>query len=160
MKILDPLIYNGELILVYKGSNQAIHRTPDRMSHQRLKLIPNLTINGGQDLEWCVPFKILDMKFMFVLFGRKVYQILENEGEKVYIELKHAYFYYFRDFEVKGRQIILHGLLTFDREYSEKCILNERFRYQLTLRNDKHGNNLKMLEEAERLFQQAMEEEM
>lgn len=159
IKIVDPLLFNGELMLVYKGSNQIIHRSPDRMSHQRLRLIRSLSINGGQELEWCVPFKILDMDFIFVLFGRKVYQILENEGAKIYIELTHAYFYYFQDYEITEDKIILHGLLTFDKQYSEKCILAERFKYQLTLRNDRHGDNLKMLEEAERIFQQAMEED-
>lgn len=51
MKINLPLMYQAEMILVYKGSNNIIHNTADRMSYQRIHLIANLKINDFETLE-------------------------------------------------------------------------------------------------------------
>ena len=91
MKINYPHLHLVEMILVYKGSNQIIHNTVDRMSHHHTRLIPNLKINDFETLEWGIPFKVLDVTLMLVLYGQKIYQVLEENGEKKYEYKKMKY---------------------------------------------------------------------
>jgi hypothetical protein len=135
MIVNNPLKYNAEMILVYKGSNQVIHNTADRMTYQRIHFIRNIKINNHETLEWCLRFKILDVTLLFVLFGQKVYQEIEEDGEKMYIHLTNSFFYFNETPDEKN--IVIHGLLIYNREYSEQCILDERFKYQILLLKDK-----------------------
>lgn len=153
MKINHPHLHLVEMILVYKGSNQIIHNTVDRMSHQRTGLIPNLKINDFETLEWCIPFKVLDVTLMLVLYGQKIYQVLEENGEKKYIHLTESFFYF--NETPDDKKIVIHGLLIYNRKYSEKCILDERFKYQISLFKDQTIS--KILETSKRLMEEEME---
>ena len=151
-KINNPLMFHAEMILVYKGSNEVIHNSADRMSYQRIHLIRNIKANNQDNLEWCMPFKILDVSLMLVMFGQKVYQVLEEKGEKKYIHLTNSFFYFNETPDEK--KIVIHGLFIYNRQYSEKCILDERFKYQISFLKDQSIN--KILETSKRL----MEEEL
>lgn len=135
MRVNNPLKYNAEMILVYKGSNQVINNTADRMTHQHIELAQNIKLNNHETLEWCLRFKILDVTLLFVLFGQKVYQEIEEFGEKMYIHLTNSFFYF--NETPHEKKIVIHGLFIYNRKYSEKCILDERFKYQILLLKDK-----------------------
>ena len=135
MKVNNPLMFHAEMMLVYKGSNQVIHNTADRMTHQRINLIRNIKINNDETLEWCLHFKILDVTLLFVLFGQKVYQEIEENGEKMYVHLTNSYFYFHEIPDEK--KIVIHGYFIYNKEYTEKCIIDERFKYQVLLLKDK-----------------------
>lgn len=156
MKINHPLMYQAEMILVYKGSNNIIHNTADRMSYQRIHLIANLKINDFETLEWCIPFKVLDVTLILVLYGQKIYQVLEENGEKKYIHLTESFFYFNETLD--DNKIVIHGILVYNRKYTEKCILDERFKYQISLFKDQSIS--KILETSKRLMEEEMEIDM
>jgi len=135
MKVNNPLMFRPEMILVYKGSNHVIHNSSDRMSHQYAIISKSLKINAEETLQWAIRFKILDVTLLFVLFGQKVYQEIEEDGEKMYLHLTNSFFYFNETPDEKN--IVIHGLLIYNREYSEQCILDERFKYQILLLKDK-----------------------
>jgi hypothetical protein len=156
MRVNSPLMYHAEMILVYKGSNEVIHNTVNRMSYQRINIIRSLKINNHETLEWCIPFKILDVTLMLVMYGQKVYQEIEENGEKKYIHLTNSFFYFNETQDEK--KIVIHGLFIYNRQYSEKCILDERFKYQIIFIKDQ--SIFKMLETSKRLMEEEMEMNM
>lgn len=153
MRVNNPLMYYAEMILVYKGSNQVIHNTSDRMSFQHIVLNPSIEINEGEKLEWCMQFKILDTELILVMYGQKVYEVIEQEGEKRYIHLPHSYFYFNETPEKK--KIVIHGLFIYHKQYTDKCIIEERFKYQITLLKDKSISDI--LDTSKRLIVEEME---
>lgn len=153
MRVINPLVYRPEMILVYKGSNHIIHNSVDRMSHQHAVLIENLKINGGETLECSIRFKILDVTLLLVMYGQKVYQEIEQEGEKIYIHLTNSYFYFFETTDEK--KIVINGLLIYNRQYSEKCIIDERFKYQISFIKDQ--TIYRILETSNRMMEEDME---
>lgn len=153
MKVINPSMYHAEMILVYKGSNHVIHNTSDRMSSQNIRVNPSIAINGGEKLEWCLQFKILDTKLMFVMYGQKVYEEIEQDGEIRYIHLPNSYFYFIETPEEK--KIVIHGFFIYQKQYTEKCIIDERFKYQITLLKDKIISDV--LDTSKRLIEEEME---
>ena len=150
MRVNNPLMHHAEMILVYKGSNEVIHNTENRMTYQCIILHRNIKINNHETLEWCLRFKILDVTLLLVLFGQKVYQEIEEDGEKMYIHLTNSFFYFNETPDEK--KIVIHGLFIYNREYSEKCILDERFKYQILLLKDKSIS--KVLETSKRMMEE------
>lgn len=153
MRVLNPLMFRPKMILVYKGSNHVIHNSSDSMSHQHAILIESIKIDGGESLKWCLQFKILDVTLLLVFYGQKVYQLLEQEGEKRYIHLPESYYYFNETPDEK--KIVINGLLIYNRQYSEKCIIEERFKYQITFSKDQ--KIYRILETSKRMMEEEME---
>jgi hypothetical protein len=153
MKIINPLMVHPKMILVYKGSNQIIHNSANKMTSQNAYLERNLKINGNEVLGECIVFKILDVTLVMVMYGCKVYEVIKIDGEKVYIHLPNSYFYFHETPDDKN--IIIHGLLIYQKQYSEKCIFDERFKFQIKFIKD--SIITKMLEKSNRFFEEQLE---
>ena len=140
VRISHPLIYHGELITHYNGYNRKINQSEQHLTSQRIKFITSQALNGGEEANYCFEFKLLNRKFLMVLDQEKLYEILEDGEDKVYLLLTESFFYILRSFE-EGKKHITQITLTLHYEYTPQAEFHENFDVQLNMRNELEVKN-------------------
>lgn len=135
VRISHPLIYHGELITHYNGYNRKINQSEQHLTSQRIKFITSQALNGGEEANYCFEFKLLNRKFLMVLDQEKLYEILEDGEDKVYVLLTESFFYILRSFE-EGKKFVTQITLTLLYEYTPQAEYHENFDVQLNMLNE------------------------
>lgn len=135
IKISNPLIKQGELITHYNGYNRKINQSEQHLTSQRIKFITSQELNGGDEANYCFEFKLLNRKFLMALDQEKLYEILEDGDDKVYVLLTESWFYILRSFE-EGKKHITQITLTLHYEYTPQAEFHENFDVQLNMLNE------------------------
>lgn len=140
VRITHPLIYHGELITHYDGYNRKINQSEQHLTSQRIKFITSQALNGGEEANYCFEFKLLNRKFLMVLDQEKLYEILEDGEDKVYVLLTESWFYILKSFE-EGKKHVTQISLTLHYEYTPQAEFHENFDVQLNMRNELEVKN-------------------
>lgn len=135
VRISHPLIYHGELITHYNGYNRKINQSEQHLTSQRIKFITSQALNGGEEANYCFEFKLLNRKFLMALDQEKLYEILEDGEDKVYVLLTESFFYILRRFE-EGKKHVTQITLTLHYEYTPQAEFHENFDVQLNMLNE------------------------
>ncbi len=135
IKISNPLIKQGELITHYNGYNRKINQSEQHLTSQRIKFITSQALNGGEEANYCFEFKLLNRKFLMVLDQGKLFEILEDGDDKVYVLLKESFFYILKSFE-EGKKYVTQISLTLHYEYTPQAEFHENFDVQLNMLNE------------------------
>lgn len=135
IKIMKPGIDRGELITHYNGYNRKINQSEQHLTSQRIKFITSQELNGGDEANYCFEFKLLNRKFLMVLDQEKLYEILEDGEDKVYVLLTESWFYILRRFE-EGKKYVTQIMLTLHYEYTPQAEFHENFDVQLNMMNE------------------------
>lgn len=147
--INKPGGYSADMMLVYKGSNQYIHSTSHRMTHQQARIKQEIKINGNHSISWGLFFQVLDDRLVLEFYSQKLYKIMRVENKDIYIEIPSSYIYLIDQLE--GDNIILHGMLIYVKEYRNDAVIEERFKYQVIIKNDQMGILYQMIETSKRI---------
>ena len=136
MKINPPGFNNGNFVTTYIGDNIKIRNSPFRLTSQRIYFNKSLKINGNITEKCCFEMTILNRKFFIVLDEERIYEIIEEEGEKIFILLTNSSIYVKNHF-IGNKKFIVQGALYLRYSYSEYAEFDEEFEYQLELINHK-----------------------
>lgn len=140
VRISHPLIYHGELITHYNGYNRKINQSEQHLTSQRIKFIISQALNGGEEANYCFEFALLNRKFLMVLDQEKLYEILEDGEDKVYVLLTESWFDILRSFE-EGKKYVTQITLTLHYEYTPQAEFHENFDVQLNMMNEPEVKN-------------------
>ena len=132
----------GKLLTSYQGYNRKILNSPDELTHQNVKFHEKLTINGGEQVNLCFEFKLLNRTFLMALDLEKLYEVITDGDEKIYIRLTESWFYVMSRFE-KDNRIVYKITLTLHYEYTPEAEYHEHFKLQYSMA--KHEQVEKML---------------
>lgn len=135
IKIMKPGINRGELISHYNGYNRKINQSEQHLTSQRIKFITSQELNGGEEANYCFEFALLNRKFLMALDQEKLYEILEDGEDKVYVLLTESWFYIVKSF-VEGNKYVTHITLSLHYEYTKQAEYIEHFELQLNMKND------------------------
>ena len=146
MKINPPGFNTGTFVTTYIGQNYKIRNSPFRLTSQRIIFNKSLKINGNITEKCCFEMTILSRKFLMVLDDNRVdddrledellYEIVEDEGEKIFILLKNSRMYVKNHF-ICNKKYIIQGTLYLRYSYTEYAEFDEEFEFQLELLNHK-----------------------
>ena len=140
IKISNPLIKQGELITHYNGYNRKINQSEQHLTSQRIKFITSQELNGGDEANYCFEFKLLNRKFLMALDQEKLYEILEDGEDKVYVLLTESWFYILKSFE-EGKKYVTQISFTLHYEYTAQAEYHENFDVQLNMMNEPEVKN-------------------
>lgn len=155
MRVNPPGFQNGNFLTSYRGENFKIKNSPFYLMHQKIKFHEQLDINGGISEKCCFEMTLLNRKFLMVLINNhqdeddfeceRLYEILETEGEKVFILLTNSRMYIKTHF-VGNKRFNIQGNIYLRYAYSEDAEFDEEFEFQLDLINHefmtKHFENI------------------
>ena len=136
MKVNPPGFNKGSFITSYLGENFKIKNSVFRLNTQKIWFNKSLLINGNSTEKCCFTFTILNRKFLMVLDEERIYEVLEDEGEKVFILLTNSRMYIKNHF-IGDLDYIVQGVLFLRFSYSQYAEFDEEFDYQLNLINHK-----------------------
>lgn len=144
MRVNPPGFQNGNFLTSYLGENFKIKNSPFYLMHQKIKFHEQLTLNGGIIEKCCFEITLLNRKFLMVLINNhkdeddfeneRLYEIVEAEGEKVFILLTNSRMYVKKHF-VGNRRFNIQGNIYLRYSYSEDAEFEEEFEFQLDLIN-------------------------
>lgn len=140
IKIMKPGIDRGELITHYNGYNRKINQSEQHLTSQRIKFITSQALNGGEEANYCFEFKLLNRKFLMALDQEKLYEILEDGEDKVYVLQTESWFYILKSFE-EGKKHVTQISLTLHYEYTPQAEYHENFDVQLNMMNETEVKN-------------------
>jgi len=140
IKVRKPGINIGELISHYNGYNRKINQSEQHLTSQRIKFITSQEINGGNEANYCFEFKLLNRKFLMALDQEKLYEILEDGEDKVYVLLTESWFYIVKSFE-ENNKYVTQIILTLHYEYTPQAEYHENFDVQLNMMNETEVKN-------------------
>ncbi len=140
IKVRKPGINIGELISHYNGYNRKINQSEQHLTSQRIKFITSQEINGGNEANYCFEFKLLNRKFLMALDQEKLYEILEDGEDKVYVLLTESWFYIVKSFE-ENNKYVTQIILTLHYEYTPQAEYHENFDVQLNMMNEPEVKN-------------------
>lgn len=136
------VVNHGKLLTSYQGYNRKIRNSADELTHQNVKFHRELTINGGEQVNLCFEFKLLNRTFLMVLDLEKLYEVIGEGKEKIYIRLTESWFYVMNRFE-KDNRIVYKITMTLHYEYTPEAEYHEQFKLQYSMA--KHYQVEKML---------------
>ena len=140
IKIMKPGINRGELISHYNGYNRKINQSEQHLTSQRIKFITSQELNGGEEANYCFEFALLNRKFLMALDQEKLYEILEDGEDKVYVLLTESWFYILKSFE-EGKKYVTQISFTLHYEYTAQAEYHENFDVQLNMMNEPEVKN-------------------
>jgi hypothetical protein len=141
--IIPPgLLDRGKLLTSYEGYNRKIRNSPDELTHQDVKFHKELTINGGEKVNLCFEFKLLNRTFFMALDLEKLYEVIREGDEKIYIRLTESWFYVMSSF-IKDNRIVYKIRLTLHYQYTPEAEYYEHFKLQYSM--TKHDRVEKMM---------------
>jgi len=153
MKVNPPGFNIGNFVTTYIGENIKILNSPFKLTSQRINFNKSLRINENITEKCCFEMTILNRKFLMVLDenGRDenrmedelLYEIIEDEGEKIFILLTNSRMYVKKHF-IGDNKYVVQGTLYLRYSYSEYAEFDEEFDYQLNLIN--HKDMIKLFE--------------
>jgi hypothetical protein len=132
----------GKLLTSYEGYNRKILNSPDELTHQDVMFHKELTINGDEKVNLCFEFKLLNRTFLMALDLEKLYEVIVEDNQKIYIRLTESYFYFMSRFE-KDNRIVFKISLTLHYEYTNEAEFLEHFKIQYSMK--KHDQVEKIL---------------
>jgi hypothetical protein len=135
MNIKKDSFFKGDFVTCYLGMNKRINNSKFKLFSQSIKLLQSFEINGHETLHLCFEINFLKRKFLIVLDRERVYEILEQEGQKVYILLTESWLYVINHFE-ENDHYITQGTFNLHYKYNEEAEFVESFNYELILPND------------------------
>ena len=135
IKVNKPGIKNGDLITHYNGYNRKINQSEQHLTSQRITFIISQGLNGGDEANYCFEFKLLNRKFLMALDQEKLYEILEDGENEIFILLTQSYFYIVKSFE-ENNKYVTQIMLTLHYEYTPEAEYHENFDVQLNMRNE------------------------
>ena len=135
IKVNKPGIKNGDLITHYNGYNRKINQSEQHLTSQRSTFIMSQGLNGGDEANYCFEFKLLNRKFLMALDQEKLYEILEDGENEIFILLAQSYFYIVKSFE-ENNKYVTQIMLTLHYEYTPEAEYHENFDVQLNMRNE------------------------
>ena len=135
MIINNPTFDWGELITNYEGKNIKIRKSEQNKTYQRVKMLKSLELNGGEVAFYCFTFQLLKRKFLMALDLEKLYEIIEEGDNVVYIKLTESWFYILNSFE-ENNKIVFQISLNLHYEYSHQAEYIEPFELQLNWKNE------------------------
>lgn len=135
IKINKPGIKIGDLIAHYNGYNRKINQSEQHLTSQRITFIISQGLNGGVEANYCFEFKLLNRKFLMALDQEKLYEILEDGENELFILLTQSYFYIVKSFE-ENNKYVTQIMLTLHYEYTPQAEYHENFDIQLNMKNE------------------------
>lgn len=81
------VVDQGKLLTSYEGYNGKIRNSSDELTHQNVRFYEKLTLNGGEQVNLCFEFKLLNRTFLMALDLEKLYEVIGEGNEKIYIRL-------------------------------------------------------------------------
>lgn len=135
MRIINPIFNWGELITNYEGRNIKIRKSVQNKTYQHVKMLKSLELNGGEKAIYCFTFNLLKRKFLMALDLEKLYEIIEEGDNVVYIKLTESWFYILNSFE-ENNKIVFQISLNLHYEYSHQAEYIEPFELQVNWKND------------------------
>ena len=122
----------GRLLTSYEGYNRKIRNSPDELTQQNIKFFDKLILNGGEQVNLCFEFKLLNRTFLMALDLEKLYEVIGEGDEKIYIRLTESWFYVMSRFE-KDNHIVYKITLTLHYEYTPEAEYHEQFKLQYSM---------------------------
>lgn len=141
MRVNKPLWPLGEFLTFYKGKNKAISSSANRITSQKIILKESVSLNGGIIEYCCLEIKLLNRNFLLVLNGERIYEILEQDDERIFIQLTESWMC-LTDNKQENSKYIVHGLINLNYKYAPLAEFAELFIYQINLDNDKKVREL------------------
>ena len=135
MRIINPIFNWGELITNYEGRKIKIRKSVQNKTYQHVKMLKSLELNGGEKAIYCFTFNLLKRKFLMALDLEKLYEIIEEGDNVVYIKLTESWFYILNSFE-ENNKIVFQISLNLHYEYSHQAEYIEPFELQLNWKNE------------------------
>lgn len=135
MNVNKPDLKNGDLIAHYNGFNRKINQSEQHLTSQRISFIISQGLNGGDTANYCFQFKLLNRKFLMALDQEKLYEILEDGDNEIFILLTQSWFSIVKSFE-ENNKYVTQILLTLHYEYTPKAEYHENFDVQLNMKNE------------------------
>lgn len=111
------VVDQGKLLTSYEGYNRKIRNSPDELTYQNVRFHEKLTINGGEKLNLCFEFNLLNRTFLMALDLEKLYEVIGEGKEKIYIRLTESWFHVLSSF-VKENRIVYKITFTLHCEYT------------------------------------------
>jgi hypothetical protein len=134
MRINNPTFDWGELITSYEGRNIKIRKSEQNKTYQHVKMLKSLELNGGEEAFYCFSFQLLKRKFLMALDQEKLYEIIKEGDEVVYIKLTKSWFYILHSFE-ENNKIVFQISLNLHYQYSHQAEYIEPFELQINWKN-------------------------
>ena len=125
----------GTLTTAYVGTNRKIFHSPDELTHQNVRFKDKFLTNGGELNRLCFEFKLLNRTFMMALDFERLYEVIGDGKDKIYIRLTESRFYIIGRFE-KDRRIVFKIKLMLLYEYTPEAAYIEEFKLQYSMFND------------------------
>uniref|UniRef100_UPI00404B786D hypothetical protein n=1 Tax=Flavobacterium sp. TaxID=239 RepID=UPI00404B786D len=141
MNSKNDKFFKGDFVTSYLGMNKRINHSKYKLFSQSIELLQSFEINGQETVAICFEINFLKRKFLIVLDRERVYEVLEEKGQKVYMLLTESWMYVINHFEDK-EHYITQGTFNLHYLYNEEAEFVESFNYELILPND---NETKML---------------
>ncbi|WP_026978216.1 hypothetical protein [Flavobacterium tegetincola] len=134
VKILAPGVIDGDFISNYDGCNLKIGNSLNKLTFQRITFDQERYLNINNSVKMCFEIELLGRKFLMVLDGEHLYEIVKEDGDEIYILLTNSNMFFSNHFE-DGKKYVFHGIINLHYLYSENCEYLETFNYQLNLKN-------------------------
>jgi hypothetical protein len=126
------LLTQGKLLTSYEGYNRKIRNSPDELTHQDVRFHKELTINGGEQVNLCFEFDLLNRTFLMALDLEKLYEVITEGEEKIYIRLTESWFHVMSSF-IKDNRIVYKISLTLHYQYTPEAEYHEYFKLQYSM---------------------------
>jgi hypothetical protein len=126
------LLTQGKLLTSYEGYNRKIRNSPDELTHQDVRFHKELTINGGEQVNLCFEFNLLNRTFLMALDLEKLYEVITEGEEKIYIRLTESWFHVMSSF-IKDNRIVYKISLTLHYQYTPEAEYHEHFKLQYSM---------------------------
>lgn len=132
---------NGDFVTSYLGMNERISNSKFKLFSQPITVLQSLEINGGESMHICFEIVFLKRKFLIVLDLERVYEIVEEVGQRVYILLTQSWLYVITHFE-EGDHYITQGTFNLHYNYTQEAEFVENFNYELIMSNQNDTKEL------------------
>ena len=129
---LVGLCDRGKLLTSYEGYNRKIRNSPDELTHQEVSFRDKLTINGDEKVNLCFEFNLLNRTFLMALDLEKLYEVITEGEEKIYIRLTESWFHVMSSF-IKDNRIVYKISLTLHYQYTPEAEYHEHFKLQYSM---------------------------
>lgn|SRR5690606_1052171 len=134
IKVNKPWNDKGELLVFYKGNNKAIYDSLNKITYQQIKLLKIVSINHQVEERCCLEFTLLNKKYLLVLDGEKLYEIIQEGEQTNYTEVPETYIFVSSHKEL-GNKYVVHGQIIIHFHYNEQAEFEETFIFQINLIN-------------------------
>lgn len=134
IKVETPWNNNGELLIFYKGDNRVIYDSINKITCQKIKLLKRAFINNTIEERCCLEFILLNKKYLLVLDGEKLYEIIQEGEQKTYAEVPETYIFVRSHKEAENKYVV-HGQILTNFRYNEQAEFQETFIFQINLFN-------------------------